>query len=153
MILIIGIVLVLFVGLVVINNVKNEKKVSDDGNPYGDMKLHQETIDQLDDPLYQNIILPEDLDRELKNGATMTVYFFSPTCIHCIEATPVVVPLVDELDIDLKKVNMLEYGDMAHYNLEGTPTIIHYENGEEAVRFEGSAAESEYRAFFEEYVK
>lgn len=153
MFLIIGAVVVLFVGLVVINNMKNEKKVADEGNPYGDMKLHQETIDQLDDPLYQNIILPEDLDRELKNKEDMTVYFFSPTCIHCIEATPVVVPLVEELDIDLKKVNMLEFGDMAYYNLEGTPTIIHYENGEEVVRFEGSAEESEYRAFFEEYVK
>lgn len=153
MILIIGAVVVLFVGLVVINNMKNEKKVSTENNPYGDMKLHQETIDQLDDPLYQNIILPEDLDEKLENKEDLTVYFFSPTCIHCINTTPIVVPLVDELDIDMKKLNLLEFGDMSYYNVEGTPTIIHYEEGEEVARFVGSAEEKDFRAFFEEHVK
>lgn len=153
MILIIGVVVVLFVGLVVINNMKNDKKVATEDNPYGDMKLHQETIDQLDDPLYQNIILPEDLDEKLENEEDLTVYFFSPTCIHCINTTPIVVPLVDELDIDMKKLNLLEFDDMNHYNIEGTPTIIHYEGGKEVARFVGSAEEPELRAFFEEYVK
>src|SRR5699024_2631838 len=101
LLLIVGIIIVLFVGLVVIND---GKTVSED-NPYGDKKLKQETIDQLDDPLYQNIILPTELERALKNKEDMTVYFFSPTCIHCINATPVVVPLVEELDIDMKKLN------------------------------------------------
>src|SRR5699024_5861940 len=76
---------------------------------YGDKKLKQETIDQLDDPLYQNIILPTELERALKNKEDMTVYFFSTTCIHCINESPVVVPLVEELDIDMKKLKRLEY--------------------------------------------
>ena len=154
MIIIIGVVVVLFVGLIVLNNVKNDKKTTSDNNPYGNKQLQQETIDQLDDPLYQNIILPDDLNRALTNKEDMTVYFYSPTCIHCINSTPIVVPLVEELDIDMKKLNTLEYeGDMSDYDLEGTPTIIHYENGEEVTRFEGAAEEPQYRKFFEENVK
>ena len=153
MIIIIGVILVLFIALIFINNVKNDNKTTNGDNPYGDKALQQETIDQLDDPLYQNIILPEDLDKALKNKEDLTVYFYSPTCIHCIKSTPIVVPLVDELDIDMKKLNTLEYeGDMSDFGIEGTPTIIHYENGEEVTRFEGAAEEPEYRKYFEENV-
>src|SRR5699024_1751866 len=153
MILIIGIIVVLFVTVIVINNIKNDNKTANGDNPYGDKALQQETIDQLDDPLYQNIILPTDLDRALKNKEDMTVYFYSPTCIHCIKSTPIVVPLVDELDIDMKKLNTLEYeGDMSDFGIEGTPTIIHYENGEEVTRFEVAAEEPQYRKYFEENV-
>src|SRR5690625_5097543 len=140
LLIIVGVIVVLFVGLVVINNVKNDGKTVSGDNPYGDKKLKQETIDQLDDPLYQNIILPTELERALKNKEDMTVYFFSPTSIHCINATPVVVPLVEELDIDMKKLNTLEYEEaLSEFNIQGTPTIIHYENGEEVTRFEGAA--------------
>src|SRR5699024_9288165 len=101
LLIIVGVIVVLFVGLVVIKKVK------------------QETIDQLDDPLYQNIILPTELERALKNKEDMTVYFFSPTCIHCINATPVVVPLVEELDIDMKKLNTLEYEEaLSEFNIQ-----------------------------------
>src|SRR5690625_1669789 len=177
LLIIVGVIVVLFVGLVVINNVKNDEKTVSGDNPYGDKKLKQETIDQLDDPLYQNIILhteleraiknkdqldytiyqniilTKELERALKNKEDMTVYFFSPTCIHCINATPVVVPLVEELDIDMKKLNTLEYEEaLSEFNIQGTPTIIHYENGEEVTRFEGAAEEEQYREFFEENV-
>ncbi len=153
MIIIIGVIVVLFVGLIVINNVKNDNKTTSGDNPYGDKALKQETIDQLDDPLYQNIIIPTDLDRAIKNKEDMTVYFYSPTCIHCINSTPIVVPLVDELDIDMKKLNTLEYEDaMSDFGIVGTPTIIHYENGEEVTRFEGAAEEPQYREYFEENV-
>lgn len=153
MIIIIGAIVVLFVALIVINNVKNSDKTASESNPYGDKKLQQETIDQLDDPNYQNIILPADLNRALKNKEDMTVYYYSPTCIHCINATPVVVPVVDDLGIDMKKLNVLEYdGNMGDFDIEGTPTIIHYENGEEVTRFEGAAEEAQYREYFKENV-
>src|SRR5690625_7746185 len=146
LLIIVGVIVVLFVGLVVINNVKNDEKTVSGDNPYGDKKLKQETIDQLDDPLYQNIILPTELERALKNKEDMTVYFFSPTCIHCINATPVVVPLVEELDIDMKKLNTLEYEEaLSEFNIQGTQTIIHYENSEGETRFEGATEEEQYR--------
>ncbi len=152
MILIIGAVLILFAGLIIFNNMNNDKKVAVEGNPYGDTKLHQETIDQLDDPLYQNIILPEDLDKALENKEDMTVYFFSPTCMHCIRTTPIIVPLAEEMDIDMKKLNLLEFDVKNDYAIQGTPTIVHFENGEETARFVGSSEESKFRTFFEENV-
>lgn len=154
MLLIVGAVIILFVALFFANNFKNQQVLEDSNNPYGTTDLRQETIDQLNDPLYQNIILPDDLDAKLANGDTVTVYYFSPICVYCQQATPVVVPITEELGIDMKKMNLLEFNKMDYYGVEGTPTIIHYENGEEVGRIGGlpENPEESYRAFFEQYV-
>lgn len=151
MILIIVVVILLFAGLMVANSVKNKQALKDSDNPYGKDQLKQETIDQLNDPLYQNIIIPEDLDAMLENEETVTVFYYSPTCVYCQKATPVVVPITEELNIDMKKMNLLEFDKMDYYDIEGTPTIVHYENGEEVGRVEGlpENPEEAYRAFFE----
>lgn len=151
MIIILGTIIVLFGGLIFVTQYKNTKAISEN-NPYGKDKLHQETIDQLDDPLYQNIIVPDELDKRLENGEDITVYYYSPVCIYCQKTTPIVVPLTEELGIDMVKMNLLEFDMMDHYNIEGTPTIIHYENGEEVARIEGQRSEEEFRDFFETYV-
>jgi|SRR5699024_5282381 len=152
MILILGGIVILFVGLIIFNNINNDKKIAFEGNPYGDMKLHQKTIDQLDDPLYQNIILPEDLDKALENKDDTTVYFFSPTCMHCVSTTPIIVPLAEEMDIDMKKLNLLEFDVKNQYGIQGTPTIVHYENGEEVAKLVGSSDKSTFKTFFEENI-
>lgn len=160
MFLIIGIVLVLFGGLWMANNYKTEKQVEEKsekfGNPYEKTNLHEATIEQLDDPLYQNQIIPKELDKKLDNKETITVYFYSPTCSHCQVTTPVVVPLSEDLDVDLKKVNLLEFNHKEYwdrYYIEATPTIVHYEDGKEVGRIEGSRDKADFKAFFEEYVQ
>lgn len=150
--LIVGVLLILFAGLYVVNSYKNKQALEESDNPYGKDDLKQETIDQLNDPLYQNIIVPEDLDAKLDNGETITVYYFSPTCVYCQKTTPVVVPLTEELGVDMKKMNLLEFDKMDYYHVEGTPTIIHYEDGEEVARIAGEHPEEDFRAFFEQYV-
>lgn len=152
MILIVGLLVVLFVALYFMNDYKNKRTLEVVDNPYGKETLHQETIDLMDNPLYQNIIVPDDLDAQLANGENITVYYFSPTCVYCQKTTPVVVPLAEELDVDLKKMNLLEFDKMDYYDIEGTPTIIHYENGEEVARIVGEQPEEEFRSFFEQYV-
>lgn len=152
MLIIVGVIVLLFAGLYFVNNYKNKQAVEDNENPYGKDSLKQETIDQLDDPLYQNIIVPEDLDAKLANGEDITVYYYSPTCVYCQKTTPVVVPIAEELGVDLKKMNLLEFDKMDYYHIEGTPTIIHYENGEEVSRIVGEQPEENFRSFFEEYV-
>lgn len=154
MLIIIGVIVVLFIGLYFLTNYKNQQTIESTDNPYGKDELHQETIDLLDDPLYGNIIVPDDLDAKLENGEDVTVYYFSPTCVYCQEATPIVVPLAEELGIDMKKMNLLEFDLMDYYGLEGTPTIVHYEDGEEVGRIVGlpENPEEDYRAFFEKYV-
>lgn len=151
MIIIIGVVVLLFGGLVFVTQYKNSKVVGEN-NPYGKEKLRQETIDQLNDPLYQNIIIPDELDDKLANGENITVYYYSPICVYCQNTTPIVVPLTEELGIDMRKMNLLEFDLMDYYEVEGTPTIIHYENGEEVARIVGQRSEEEFRQFFEEYV-
>ena len=82
------IIIALFAAIAIINNTQNKQKV--EGNPYNKEKLEQATIDQLNDPNYQNLILPDELTADLKNKEDKTVYFYSPTCIHCQKTTPIV---------------------------------------------------------------
>lgn len=150
MVLIILSILILFGLLIFVTNYKNNQTVEDSGNPYDKEKLHQETIDLMDDPMYQNIIVPDELDEKLASGESMTVYYFSPTCSYCQQTTPIVVPVAEDLDIDMVKMNLLEYEKMDHYDIEGTPTIVHYEDGKEVDRIVGYHEEDEFRTFFEE---
>ena len=152
MIAIIGVIVLLFVALFVANNYKTNKKLNANDNPYDKTDLRQETIDLLDDPLYNNIIVPDDLMEEVDSGNPLTVYYFSPTCTYCQKTTPVLVPIAEDMDVDMKKLNTLEYG-MKPFNIEATPTLIHYDNGEEVARLVGQQEEKVYRDFFETFVK
>lgn len=147
---IIIVIIVLFAALVFVITQKNKQAVDNNENPYGKDTLKQETIDLLDDPLYDNIITPDDLDAKLDNEEDLTVYYFSPTCVHCQRTTPVVVPVAEDMDVDMKKMNLLEFDKMDYYDIEGTPTIVHYEDGEEVDRIVGEQSEEDFKEFFEE---
>src|SRR5699024_9070011 len=82
----------------------NKEAIED--NEYEKENLKQETIDQIDDPLYGNQIVPEDLNEKIASGEAVTVYFYSPRCVYCQRTTPVLVPLTEELNIDMKKLNL-----------------------------------------------
>ncbi|HLR24123.1 MAG TPA: thioredoxin family protein [Pseudogracilibacillus sp.] len=153
MVIIIVAVVVLFGGLFFVTNYKNKKVVDGSDNPYGKDKLNQQTIDSLDDPLYQNIIQPNDLEERIESGESTTVYFFSPDCVHCQRTTPVLVPLAEDNDIDLVQMNLMEFEDeKAEYDIEGTPTMVHFDNGNEVARIVGEHPEDEFQSFFDEYV-
>lgn len=154
MFVILAVVIVLFGGLYFLVDYKNKQTVESTGNPYGKENLHQETIDQLDDPLYQNQVTPDELKEQLNNQEDVTVYFYSPTCIFCQKTTPVLVPVAEDMDVDLKKMNLLEFGETVAntYNVQSTPTLVHYKNGEEIDRVNGEQEESLFKSFFEEYV-
>lgn len=119
-------------------------------NPYKKEELNPATIDLLDDPTYQNIILPDELAKKLDNHETVTVFFYSPTCPHCKKTAPIVVPMAKEMGIDLKMFNLLEFEEgWDTYHIDGTPTIVHFENGKEAKRIDGYREESVFRDWFE----
>src|SRR5699024_5842162 len=111
MFLFLGAVIILFGALYFVVDYKNKQAVETNDNPYDKETLHQETIDQLDDPLYQNQVTPDELSDMLDNGEDTVVYFYSPTCSHCQKTTPVLVPLTEDKDIEMKKLNLLEYED------------------------------------------
>jgi len=152
MIAIISIIVLLFAGLFVANNYKTNKKLSENDNPYDKTDLRQETVDLLGDPLYDNIIVPEELEKTIDSGDPLTVYYFSPTCTYCQQTTPVLVPITEDMDVDMRKLNTLEYG-MKPFGIEATPTLVHYEDGAEIARLVGQQDEEVYRDFFEQFVK
>jgi len=147
--LIIGaVIVVLFAAIIVLTKVSNDNKLASANNPYGDKELKQETIDQLDDKNYQNIMLPDELEAKIKAGEDVNAYFFSPTCVHCQAFTPILMPIAKDLGINIAQLNVYEYGYLwDKYNLDATPTFIHFEDGKEVNRFVGALKEEDLRSF------
>ncbi|MFC7063541.1 thioredoxin family protein [Halobacillus seohaensis] len=151
MIIFASILVVLVVVLAFVVNYQNTQKT--EGNPYGKEDLEQSTIDQLDNPNYQNQILPGELAEEVASGDPITVYFYDPECVHCQNTTPVLVPVAQDLGIDMKKLNLREFqSEWNNYQIDSTPTLIHFENGEEQARIVGERSESAFKSFFESEV-
>lgn len=150
MIIFASVLAVLVVVLIFVVNYQNDQKTAD--NPYGKDELDQATINQLDDPNYQNQILPDELEEEIESGDPVTVYFYSPTCPHCQRTTPVLVPMVEDMDIDMKKMNLKEFDVWTAYSIQSTPTLVHYENGEEQARLVGEQPETVFEEFFQDEV-
>ncbi|MFE8703146.1 thioredoxin family protein [Cytobacillus sp. FJAT-54145] len=152
-IIFLAIIIALFVAVGLLTKMQNEEKVSED-NPYGKDTLHPETIAQLDDPNYQNLILPEELEEKLDNKEDVTVYFYSPTCSHCQRTTPIVDPLSKEMEIDLVQFNLLEFDNgWNQYNVSETPTIVQYKEGKEVARIVGYQEEAVFEDWFNENSK
>nr|WP_246484795.1 thioredoxin family protein [Virgibacillus salarius] len=154
MLVFIGVIVLLFAGLYFVIDYKNNKTVESNENPYGDKELHQGTIDQLDDPNYGNQILPDDLSQKVESGDPVTVYFYDPLCVHCQNTTPYLVPLAEDNNVDMKKMNLREFNDQwSAYGIESTPTLIHFEGGKEVARIVGDKGEENFQSFFDQYVK
>ncbi|MBD8035022.1 thioredoxin family protein [Solibacillus merdavium] len=146
-----AVIVLLFAGIIVLTNMKNSEKLED--NPYGTDNLKQSTIDLLDDENYQNIILPDALAKKIESGNGVVGYFFSPECSHCKNYTPKLMPIADEMDIQVDQLNILEYtNEWDTYNITATPTLIYFENGEEVARLEGDAPDETTRQFFNDIV-
>ncbi|AVQ98601.1 Thioredoxin [Oceanobacillus picturae] len=149
----VGVIVLLFAGLYFVIDYKNNQTVENNDNPYGDKKLEQSTIDQLDDPNYGNQIMPDELSEQVESGEAVTVYFYNPECVHCQNTTPYLVPLAEDNNVDMKKMNLLEFKDQWNvYGIESTPTLIHFENGEEQGRIVGQVPEENFQQFFDQYV-
>lgn len=147
-IIFLAVIIVLFAGVALLTKMQNEEKIAGD-NQYNKDSLKPETIAQLDDPNYQNIILPEDLKAKLDNKEDVTVYFYSPTCSYCQQTTPIVSPLAEEMGIDLVQFNLLEFENgWDQYKIKETPTIIQYKAGVEAERIVGLKEKEIFEEWF-----
>lgn len=152
-IIFLAVIIVLFAGLAIMTKIQNEEKVSDD-NKYKKDSLHPETVAQLDDPNYQNLILPEDLEKKLDNKEDVTVYFYSPTCSHCKRTTPIVAPLSEEMGVNLVQFNLLEFDKgWDQYRIKETPTIVQFKDGKEVERIVGYQEKEVFEQWFNEYSK
>lgn len=136
----------LFSMFIVINKLnKNEQASKITYNPYGVelSKLNPETVNQLTDPNYHNIILPADLDKRLADKESFFQYFFSSTCSHCKKTTPYLIPIEKQLGLNVPQFNLQEFPDgWAKYKITATPTIVYYKDGVEADRLVGGYGET-----------
>ncbi|MFF2755711.1 thioredoxin family protein [Psychrobacillus sp. NPDC058041] len=146
-----GIIVVVFALIIILTNQSNKTKLAD--NPYDKTNLKQSTIDLLKDPNYQNIIMPDKLKEKIATGEPVTVYFFSPECIHCQEMTPRLVPLAKKNGVEIVKYNILEYEQgWDDYSIEATPTLVYFKDGKEVSRMFGSQSDETIQAFFDQVV-
>jgi thioredoxin-like negative regulator of GroEL len=151
-IIFLGVIIALFAAMAIVTNLQNKAQIGDN-NPYKKTDLQQATIDQLDDPNYQNIILPEQLEKKLKDKEDVTVYFFASDCPHCKVTTPVLMPLAEEMGINIVQYNLLEFQQgWDQYGISGTPTLVHYKAGQEVARIDGSREEEQFRQWLEQNV-
>ena len=153
---IIGLIVVVFVGVFLFmnNQTSNPESLSDSGYyPYTDNEpdeLTGPTIDLLDDENYQANKTPAEVEEIVNSGEGEFVYFWSPTCSHCQEATPLLTEALDSNDGEVTQLNVLEYEDAWEtWNINATPTLIYFENGEEVERLEGNPGSPEG---FEEFM-
>ena len=148
-----GVVVVIFALLVFLSNKSNEKKL--EANPYGTEDLQQSTIGLIGNENYDNIVLPEDLFKKVDSGKPVIAYFFSPECSHCLNFTPVMMPIAKEMKMDVHQYNMLEFGDQAEkeYGIIQWPVMVYFKDGIEVFRMEGDNPEENVRTFFEQTKK
>lgn len=142
-------VIIIFIGIGIFMQNNNATQAVGK-NIYQKDTLYTSTIKDLSDPIYQNIILPTQLETDMKQGKELFIFFFSPDCSHCRVAAPIIVPLAQKLGINLQLFNLLEFPDAWDtYHIEYTPTLVHYKNGKEVDRLVGEAANtSEYTTWF-----
>ncbi|NLY79053.1 MAG: thioredoxin family protein [Lysinibacillus sp.] len=146
-----AVVVILFAIVIVLTNMANKSKL--ENNPYGTNNLKQTTIDLLDDPNYQNIILPDALEEKIASGEPVVAYLFSPECSYCKEMTPRLMPIAEEMDVHIDQLNVLEFESAwDDYHLDSTPTLIYFEDGKEVERMVGAHPDENIRLFFEEIV-
>lgn len=152
---IIAAIVVVFIAIfVVMNNSSSDPdQLSDSGYyPYTDKEpeeLSGPTIDALDNEDYQYNQTPDEVASAIEAGDSQYVYYWSPTCSHCQEATPLLVEAFEQSDENLIQLNVLEYeAPWAEYQLEATPTLIYFEDGEEVERMTGNPGDVEsYESF------
>jgi thioredoxin 1 len=152
-----GIFAVLIVALVVLNNLKPDTVY---GKPSDD--LYPATREILDDPNYNNIIIPDTLEEKLANKESFFIYYFASDCPHCRLTTPQLKPLADELGVNFHQFNLREFDTyFGKMNIEATPTLIYYKDGVESARMQGGLKESgttdgytldEFKSFFSKHL-
>lgn len=150
-----SIIVVLFGALYYVNLQSNQVKYGKYAdNVYGiePSKLHPETLNLLDDPNYQNIILPDALDKKIADKEDFFLYYFASTCSHCKATTPILMPVAKELGADIKQFNLEEFRDgWQRYNIQYTPTFVYYKGGQEVERLEGEQTAETFRSFISKH--
>ncbi|MCQ6334967.1 MULTISPECIES: thioredoxin family protein [Bacillus cereus group] len=103
---------------------------------------------------YKNQVSFEKLQADLLKQDEKIIYFYKPDCKYCKKVSPIVIPLAQEMKIPLEVMNIEKYPQSWEtFEIQGTPTIIHYKNGKELDRILGAHDKSKFKEWFEKIQK
>lgn len=131
-----GIIIVLFAAIFAVTQME-KKSASTDEKGY-----------------YSNKISLEDLNKNIEDKKEQTIYFYQTSCVHCQKVSPTVVPLAKDLNVDMKVIDIENLNEpWDKYNIQGTPTIIHFKDGKEVSRISGEQSKDKFKDWFEQTKK
>lgn len=132
-----GIVILLFAAIFIVTNMGEKQSTTEE---------QQDTTDY-----YTNTISLDDLRTNLKEGQDQTIYFYQTHCVHCQKVSPIIVPMAEDMGIDMKVMDLEKEPDAwDEFNIKGTPTIIRYEGGKEVSRIDGEQSKDTFEQWFTE---
>ncbi|UIJ69627.1 thioredoxin family protein (plasmid) [Bacillus cereus] len=100
---------------------------------------------------YTNKISFSNLQKNLEENKEEIIYFYQTSCVHCQKISPIIVPMAQHLNIDMKVMDIETLdGPWDEYKITGTPTIIHFKEGKESSRISGKHSRTEFKKWFEQ---
>ena len=131
-----GIIIVLFAAIFAVTQME-KKNASTDEKGY-----------------YSNKISLEDLNKNIEDKKNKRFTSIKPLCVHCQKVSPIVVPLAKDLNVDMKVIDIENLNEpWDKYNIQGTPTIIHFKDGKEVSRISGEQSKDKFKEWFEQTKK
>ncbi|MBE7116702.1 MULTISPECIES: thioredoxin family protein [Bacillus] len=99
---------------------------------------------------YTNNINTKQLQEDITNKKDKIIYFYQTNCSYCSKVSPVLIPMASEMDINLQTLNLEKHQNgWNDFKIEGTPTIIHYQNGKEIDRLVGDNKSEVFKEWLE----
>jgi len=93
-----------------------------------------------------NAVTPDELETKISEEEEVVVYFWQTGCEYCEQVKPYVEPLIEEYDA--VSINLADHNVWTTYGINGTPTMIRFQDGKEVGRVEGAVSEQQYETFF-----
>lgn len=93
-----------------------------------------------------NAVTPDELETKISEEEEVVVYFWQTGCEYCEQVKPYVEPLIEENDA--VSINLADHNVWTTYGINGTPTMIRFQDGKEVGRVEGAVSEQQYEMFF-----
>ncbi|UTT42182.1 thioredoxin family protein [Exiguobacterium aurantiacum] len=93
-----------------------------------------------------NAVTADELETKISEEEEVVVYFWQTGCEYCEQVKPYVEPLVEEYDA--VSINLADHNVWTTYGINGTPTMIRFQDGKEVGRVEGAVSEQQYETFF-----
>ncbi|MEY4480452.1 MAG: hypothetical protein RLZZ267_1130 [Bacillota bacterium] len=95
-------------------------------------QLNPETVKLLTNKNYQYVITRNKLEQLIDEKQSFYVYFFSPTCPHCLRSTELVNTEMKKRNIAIYQYNVLEdQSAFDDFNIDATPTISYFKDGKQ----------------------